>query len=377
MPRITPGTLIAFLSAAAGVVVTLLLASLFASKDPQLQAAEQRFRELPVEQATRLQSTFDTLQELPEQRRHIQAIHKAVTQDPKLDAQLQQLYSWWQSLNDARQAELRGAGPEGWVEETQRQLNRSSAPDTIQLTLRRLDDHQRHGLPIKVTTDQIDQFLKAALPDNLSAKDSQLLDDLKPEDRLLASAIIIVEQTFPSGSDRRDVHEDGVQRIFKSAKENILPEHLQQRKSEIGNLRIAVFGILRSVIRHLSAEFDDRQTYSSQAVEDQFAALNTTEQTAQMMADPGEAQRFLRTLLKSAEVNTPTGRLASRLNRLKRRLRSQFKQASQDQRTDGFRDRRRRDGGPGRDGPPGGRGRGNRGPGPRGGPPPDPPPFAR
>ena len=337
MTRVSRPTIVAFLSAAAGIVITLLLATMFINKDPQLVAAEQRFSELPPAKARQIKNRFHSLQKSPDKHRQIMEIHEAVTADPQLDARLEQLHGWWLTRNDAQRAELREASTDRWPAEIQKQMSESSAPDSVVLSLRQLPSPGGRGRPteLRVSTDQIDQFLKAALPEKLSDDESQLIESSDPQDRSLARGIVIVKRVLQSRPGLRSANSTDIDKIFDAAALQLRPEWIRKDGPvDRVRMRFTPFSILKSVMDHLSAEFFDRQTISKHEVEEQFAALETSQRMAHMLSDPAEATRSLQTQLKSAENNTTSSRLASELAILKTRFQERFKEESRRERRD-------------------------------------------
>ncbi len=365
MPRVSQPTIVAFLSAAMGVVVTLLLAAMFINKDPQLVAAEQRFSELPAATARQTKNRFNSLQNSPEKHRKFMEIHEAVTVDPKLNARLEHLYSWWLTCNDALRAELRETSTDRWPAEIQKQMSKSSAPGSVVLSLRQLPGPGTRGRPteIHVSADQIDLFLKAALPEKLSDDESQLIESSDPQDRPLARGVVIVKRVLQSRPGLRAPKTNKIDKIFDAATSQLRPA--LSRKGVAGDRVRTGFtplSILKSVMDHLSAKFFDRQTISKNEVEEQFAALETSERIAHMLSDPAEATMSLQAQLKSADKNTASSRLASELAILQTRFQKRFKEESRweprDRRPDGERLEKKRRGPGESERPPRGKGPG-------------------
>lgn len=354
MPRISQPTIVAFLSAAAGIVITLLLATMFISKDPQLVAAEHKFNELPAATARQIKNRFNSLQNSPDKHRQIMEIHEAVTADPELDARLEQLYDWWLTCSDALRVELRDAPTDRWPAEIRKQISESSAPNSVVLSVRGLSGPGGRGRPpeLRVSTDQINQFLTAALPNKLSVAESQLIESSDPQDRSLARGIVIVKRVFQLRSEPRSLNPTDIDKIFNAATSQLLSERIREDfPADRGRLRLITSTILKSVMDHLSAEFFDRQTISQDKVEKQFAALETSQRLAHMLSDPAKATRSLQTQLKSAEKNSASSRLASEWAILKIRFREEFRRERRDRRPNSERPVKERRG-PGESGPP-------------------------
>jgi len=365
MPRVSQPTMVAFLSAAMGVVVTLLLAATFINKDPQLVAAEQRFSELPAATARQMKNRFNSLENSPDKHRKFMEIHEAVTADPKLDARLEQLYDWWLTCNDALRAELRETSTGRWPAEIQKQMSKSSAPDSVVLSLRQLSGPGGRGRPteFRVSTSQIDQFLKAALPEELSGDESQLIESSDRQDRSLARGIVIVKRVLQSRPGLRGPNSTDIDKIFDAAALQLRPEWIR-KDVPVDRVRMlfAPISILKSVMDHLSVKFFDRQTISKNEVEKQFAALETSQQMAHMLSDPAEATMSLQAQLKSADKNTASSRLATELAILQTRFQKRFKEESRrgrrDRRPDGERLEKKRRGPGESERPPRGKGPG-------------------
>ncbi len=355
-------TIVAVLATSAGVAVTLLLTWLFVDDHPELRAAEQRFTELPHSEARRLIATFDRLQNSPGERRHIEEIHKAVSNDPDIDRRLQQLYAWWQTRDDAQRAELREVPVDRWIDEMQWQI--SEFAETHDFTVQLPGPLRRRG-SIHVSRQKVDRFLEDALPaDGLSPDDEDLLKLVEPEDLSLARVLVILRRLFRSRSGKAGMGRGEVARISQAAETHILRERILEDRRDPGGEAMVSFAILRSLELQLREEFVRRHVVSSEAVEREFTGLDTPARIKHMMSDPATALRSLQMSLKSADRNTPAGRLAVRLsefNHMRTELRRMFPRVQRSVRGQPGVDRRREPGRGRELGPP----RGHRQPQPR------------
>lgn len=330
-------------AAAAGVALTLLLSTwLLSSDDPELLAAEQRFSSLRRTDAQRIIATFDRLHEPSRQqeRQRIASIHNAVTSDQQLDNKLQQLYAWWETLDDAQRQELRELPPAAWRDEMQSQIAQSqqeSIPLQLPWPLSRRRD-------LRVSRQQVERFLADALPTvGLSPDDAQLIESVDAEDRELAQVLVIAAALAPRRPGSSGVDSDAAARTFTAAQTHLLSDRIPGDRMDPRGQAMVSFAVLRSLKDHLSADFLRRHNVSDEAIEQTFTSLDTPERIRQMMSDPTTAARSMQARLRSADRETPTGRLAARLtefNRILARLGERFRQRGQ-------RDRRFGRGGPG------------------------------
>lgn len=308
MAGTTQTTLIAVLSAMAGAIVTILLASLFTVPDPTLVAAEQHYQNLSASDAQRVQATFDHLHQpgSSDERDRIQAIHATVSADPKLEARLEQLYAWWSTRSDAQRFELRElqqTDADSWVAETQQQYLKTSQSDQIELTFRGRRGPGRSTL--YVSRDQVAKFLEVAVPDDtLSVKDASLIAGLDPSDRPLARVVM-----FPSVFSRlreRDTRE----RVGNAFRTHLLSGNQTGHR----DVHPEVAGsLLRAIKESLSTEFFERHSVSNEMIEQQFTELNASERVKHMISDSAEAADALRALHSSDDPDSPVSQLAARL----------------------------------------------------------------
>ena len=360
-----------FVAAVAGVALTLLLSTwLLSSDDPELLAAEQRFGSLTRTDAQRILATYDRLHEPSRQqeRQRIETIHHAVTSDQQLDDKLQQLYAWWKTLDDAQRQELRELPSEAWRDEMQSQIA-ASEQESIPLQLP-WPLSRRRGL--RVSRQQVERFLTDALPTaGLRQDDTQLIESVDAADRALAQVLVIAAELAPRRSGSSGADSDAAARTFTAAQTHLLSDWIPGDRMDPRGQAMVSFAVLRSLKDHLSADFLRRHDFSDEKIEQTFSSLDTPERIRQMMSDPTTAVRSMQAQLRSADRETPTGRLAARLtefNRVLARLGDRFRQRGQ-------RDRRFGRGGPGSGRRPDADRR-DRGPRPDSerGRPPDPPP---
>lgn len=355
-------TLVAVVSASAGALVTLLLCSPMISGDPELRAAEQHYQELDPADAQRLQSTFQRLQKLPEERQRIRDLHNAVTADPELDARLQQLYAWWTTRSDAQRAGLRElhANAELWVKETRQQYTASMSDGRIELAVpSRPGRGGPEGPPVLyVSQEQIDRFLEDAVPDSeLSSDESKLLNSVDVADQSLVRILIIARHLFRSRSGGRPIDQNTMVQVYQSAASHLLPGDQPGRLPESQREAARALMLLRAIKNHLSSEFLERHAASEETLEQQFAALDASDRLRLMSADPQQASRFLQTQLTASGEDSPSRQLAAWLDEFDRRSAEAFRRIRSQMRNGGPggerpRDERRRRG-------PGGRGNDN------------------
>lgn len=309
-------TIVAIVSASAGVAVTLLLSSFFVADDPRLRAAEQRFSELSSSEARRLKTTFELLQRERDEKSHIEALHRVVSSDSDLDGRLRELYAWWQTQDDVQRAELRelrSLRPQEWLQEMQRRISESPGPDDFTL---QLPGSQHRRRPIHVSRQQVDRFLEEALPtDGLSPDDEQLLQTVDPQDLSLARVVVIFGEVYRNRS--RNVRGNTMAGITQAVEKHILPADALADRTNPREKAIVSVIVLRSLANQLREDFARRQVVSSEAVEREFAGLATSERIKHMISDPPAAVHSLQTHLKSVDRDTPAGQLAFRLSRFR------------------------------------------------------------
>ncbi|MCH2202882.1 MAG: hypothetical protein MK102_12995 [Fuerstiella sp.] len=306
----TSRVFVASLAVTAGVALTLLAASQFVQSDAELLDAQHRFANMEYSEARRIRATFDRLRNRPEEQQHIMTIHNAVIGDVDLDRRLRLLYTWWETRDDAQRKVLRTLSPNDWVTETQRQLSESPVKDRFLLRV------PGSSGPIRVSRNQVDQFLQHALPsDILRDNDKVLLDSVSAEDRPLASVLIIAKRMVrrPSGNSRFISDEDAVARIFNAAMTHLLADRFPARPADSRRPAMICFSILRSLADHLAVDFHRRNSVKPEAIEQGFADLETPDRIRHMMMDPNAAMHSIQARLKSQDRHTPAGQLAARL----------------------------------------------------------------
>ena len=155
------------------------------------------------------------------------------------------------------EAELRETSTDRWPAEIQKQMSKSSAPDSVVLSLRQLPGPGTRGRPteLRVSADQIDLFLKAALPEKLSDDESQLIESSDPQDRPLARGVVIVKRVLQSRPGLRAPKTNKIDKIFDAATSQLRPAW--SRKGVAGDRVRTGFtplSILKSVMDHLSRQ---------------------------------------------------------------------------------------------------------------------------
>ena len=351
-------TVVAVIAASAGVTVALLLTWSVADDHPELRAAEQRFTELPHSEARRLIATFERLQNSPEERKRIEEVHAAVSDDPDINGRLQQLYAWWQTRDDAHRAALRELPADQWINEMQRQI--AEFAETQDFAVQLPGPLRRRG-SVHISRQQADRFLQEALPaGGLPPDDQDLLKSVDPDDLSLARVLVILKGMFRSRSGNAAGARGEASRIFQAAQTHILKERISADRRDPAAEAMVSFAIMRALGLQLREEFVRRQVVSPEAIEREFTAQDMPLRIKLMMSDPAAAVRSLQMRLKSADRNTPAGRLAARLselNHMRSELRRMFPRVQWSVRDRPVIDRRREpDRGSGRaPGPPGGR----------------------
>ena len=333
MIQLRPHNAIAVVSAAAGVMVTLLAASAVSREDPQLEAAEADYRSQSATEIQRVQATFDRLAVAAEERARINAIHQAVDADPELDAQLRTFYDWWIRCNPAQREDLKSLPSEEWVAEVQRQFAEERDTDAILISLsgqpfRRGPNDRRPTL--RVDPKQLENFLTAALsPDQLRPNEQRLLEGIMDQDRPLAHALFVFDHVF-SDRNPRDTA-DQIDRVFQALVTHVLP-HFRRRirgtqdpipgtQNQSAKSGI-VIGTLRAIIEHFRPDFVRRMARSNEELARTFAELEASHRLRLMASDPEVAAADLRSQLISAEHGEPNARLARALAAFDRRWRT-------------------------------------------------------
>lgn len=352
--RTLSGILVAVVAAGAGALASLLLGSLLIARDPQLQAAEQQYRKLNPAEARRLESTFRQLQKSPQEKQRIRDIHRAVSTNPELDTNLQQLYAWWTTRSDAQRADLRElhSNTELWVAAVQNQYAESTSGGRIEL---RVPPRPGRGGPegppaVYVSREQIDRFLQDAVPDSeLASDESRLLQAVDAADQSLIRVLITARHMFPVRQTGRPIDPDAILQVYQSATEHLFPEEAAGRRAEGPREVMRALGLLRSIKDHLSADFLKRHAVSEEMLEEQFAGLDSSARLEFMSSDPRDAARSLQVQQIASEESSTAGLLADWLDEFDRRsagayqrLRSEMRGGGPGERPD---DRRRR--GPG------------------------------
>ncbi|MCH2212876.1 MAG: hypothetical protein MK110_16360 [Fuerstiella sp.] len=324
----TSNVFVAGLSATAGVAITLVVASQLVQSDAGLSAAQRRFANLEYSEAHRIQATFERLQNRPEERQQIMAVHHAVTDDEDLDRRLKLLYLWWETRDDAQRQELRTLSPNEWLKETQHQLSDTSPPDSF---LVRVAGPRGS---IRVSRKQVDQFLQHALPvEGIPNDDQKLLDSVDVGDRSLAKVLIIAKGLVrrTSGNPRLSPNEDALVRTYNAVTADLFDDRLPPRPADLRRQALICVSVLRSVADYLSVDFYRRNSVGPEAIEKEFADLDTPDRIRHMMMAPEVATYSIQVRLKSQDRNTPVGQLAARLaafDRIGNQLRDKYRRGA-------------------------------------------------
>ena len=326
----------------AGIVITVLTASLLTSRDPHLVAAEERFSNLSSSNAHRVQVTFDLLEKPQEhdQRHRIEQIHRVVSEDPALNQQLIDFGVWWETLSEAARDAIRDLPGDRWAGEVRAQMHRADTEgETIAFEFPGfLRDRNRRGR-LRFETGIIDSFLQDAVPvADLNDQDTKLLEAVGEDDVRLARSLVITKHLFPMidrgrSGDRPNWRE--IERVFALVNDHLrddIPEGLPEQAAAV-----TCFGILSNIINHEMLEYRERYSQTQDLMEQEFVELPLADRKQVMLSDPTEAERTLHEQLLDSGKRSPENQLAARLTE----LREARKRLSTFMRRSGFRQQQR------------------------------------
>ncbi len=343
-------------SVAVGAGLTLLIADALTKSDPVVVAAELRFRELSVGEASRIKATYDRLRDSSTERTHVESIHRAVTGDDNLESQLQRVYEWWLSCDEEQRQDLRALteSPHRWVSEVQRQFADNSE-DSVAIFIPNRSERGRRAHRLQVSLQQVDRFLEDALPSKeAAASDLAWLETVEPEDLRLARLVVVADSLFSGGGrlERPRPNQESVSHVFAAATEHLLGARRIDSERDPRILSVVCFSILHAIKDRIAPEFVERLEISAGDLEDRFATMDLSDRVSHMLSDPKEAAGLLNARLKASERDTPAAELAQRLiviDRAGNRIRGLMRGGPRDGGWRGERGRRER--GPGRGGP--------------------------
>jgi len=160
-----------------------------------------------------------------------------------------------------------------------------------------------------------------------AASDLSWLKSVLPEDLRLARTVVITKSLFAADgrAERPRPNQEAVNRVADAAAQHIPGARLPDIDRDPRQMAVVCFSILRAIKARLSPEFVERLEISASDLEQQFAALNMSDQIGHLLADPQEAAGLLNARLKASERKTPAAELAQRLvaiDRTENRIRS-------------------------------------------------------
>ncbi len=304
------------LAAGGGAAVTLLGVSLIDMNDPALTAAQRRFAALSPDEAYRVQVTWDLLKKSPEYDR-IKHLHRTIENDPALKQQFFEFADWWSGLTESERDEILDVPNDQWVQAVHSAMTSEAEPSIrIVLTPDLPRQKQQRQRTITVPLKQIDAFLEAAMPSDLSEKDARLLRRVDPDDLRMARTLIIAGSLLrplqmPGSRMNGDIRK-AVSRVFSALRPILITRWDRPPRDFPDPMQMAVCFQVLNQIRIYESSRRRSSDRIDRAVETRFEQMVPSARRDYMLSAPRDALADLRSEIRAQAAGSPDAELARR-----------------------------------------------------------------
>ncbi|HAD60844.1 MAG TPA: hypothetical protein DCG12_16510 [Planctomycetaceae bacterium] len=332
-------TIIPILAVLAGVVCAVGLSSgIRNSQTADDQEAREKFSALdPSEQRQLLQKAASFEEALNQKdREHLQEMHAAVQQDPKLATKLKNFREWYQSLSDSQRRQLRETGEKEWVARIgDLYLETQAESHLIHVSQGSFGGRSEHTEQT-FSEQEFIEFLDSVLEEN----EVELTENLKgfDENQVCEVSLVKIFAFFEL------VHSKGRNEEFRNKVNALYGERLLESGKSPRSFE--VFNAVHLAMQHFAIHF--RRKYRDGDIVATFESQERDQQIQMLQMDSRDAEHALRLqlIINQFSEDSTEYRLVKRLSEVLR-----F-------RSSGFGSRRRGPGNGGRGGFGGGSGQG-------------------
>lgn len=323
------------LSVVAGAACALFIGTIAgrSAAQPYLEVKNE-FDELPAAEQKLILGKAESLQRKwetdPDDRRRLEAIHRAVSSDQDLDAKLRQFHQWWVELDSRQKSQLKEQGEfvDGWAEKAQ-ELYLRTRFDADEIRVRFIE--------VKFSTRSFQAFLQSVIPEPPPAELKAGLDafagDGKECERILVQSLWIYGILTRSPSERPESSDLTADQLITFVESHLVSPEMRERYAQARNTffkgaaprpndartRVIVGAFLRSAIDHYDDIFKEKHLGDQRDnLVSVFVSLDRDRQSELLRRDPEHVQEILRRRLieqrSAEEKDTAVAKLAEQLN---------------------------------------------------------------